>query len=87
MLQRVQEKLERDTPEEDALYECLKLILDFQGALVKARSALALADRTVDMLFERAAVDTPTGRMYRHHKELVRRVLGECRDKAYVEED
>lgn len=87
LLQQVQEKLERDTPEEDALYECLRVILDFQDLMVKARSALAFADRTVDVLFDKATVDLPTGKMYRHHKELVRWVLGECKDKAYEEED
>lgn len=87
LLNKIQEKLERETPEEDALYECLRALLDFQDLLVKSRSALAFCDRAVDTLYSKAVVDLPTGKMYRHHKELVRWVLGECRDKLYTEED
>ena len=87
VLNQVQLQESWEDPKDDALYQCLAAMMELQDQVVKARHSLMFCDRVVDALKNEVTADAALGRMYRHHKELIKYTLGHCIDRTYTEED
>ena len=81
----VQEKLEFDTPEEDALYQCLQGILELQTQLIKARTNLILSEKYVDAVVDLHPGVAALDQMRASFKDHIRQAMGVCTDKRFSE--